>query len=269
MTDKEKLRLVRNADQESLTRLRSDPGTNHRSRSSILPLTLKDVGYSPNGKCLLSGVNLNIEQDRPTIILGPNGAGKTLLLRICHGLLEPSQGSVEWHNPKIAKSPSAQAMVFQRPILLRRSVKRNIEYAMKVCGIDPRSRPHQLEEALAVSGLEKLADRRAALLSGGEQQRLALARCAAINPQVLFLDEPTSHLDPSATRQIESMIRAMRASGVQIVMVTHDLGQAARLADQVVFMHAGKLIECTSASKFFNAPQSAEASAFLGGDLLW
>ncbi len=269
MSEKEKLRLVRSAESEPLKQLKTVSATKHTSRASILPLSLTEVGFNTDGKTLLSGINLRIEQDRSTIILGPNGAGKTLLLRICHGLLEPSRGSVEWHDPKIAKSPSAQAMVFQRPIVLRRSVKKNIEYAMKVCGIDPRSRPHQLEEALAVSGLQKLAERRATLLSGGEQQRLALARCAAINPQVLFLDEPTSHLDPSATRQIESMICAMRASGVQIVMVTHDLGQAARLADQVVFMHAGKLVECTPAAEFFNAPHSAEASAFLRGELLW
>ena len=269
MREKERLHLVRNSNPISGKQIL--PGSIKRPNraGSILPLLLQDVGYYVNGKALLSDVNLKIEQNRSTIILGPNGAGKTLLLRICHGLIKPSTGSVEWGNPDIARTASAQTMVFQRPIMLRRSVRKNIEYAMKVCGIDPSTRPHQLEEALAVSGLEKLAERRATLLSGGEQQRLALARCVAINPQVLFLDEPTSHLDPSATRKIESMISAMRESGTQIVMVTHDLGQAERLSDMVLFMYGGKVIESTPSQAFFSNPRSVEARAFIKGDLLW
>ena len=269
MSDKERLYLVRSSDPTPgfLSSCGSDKTT--KRAGTILPLVLEDVSYWVGDKALLSDVDLKIEQNTPTLILGPNGAGKTLLLRICHGLLKPTTGSVKWCNPDIARTASAQTMVFQRPIMLRRSVRKNIEYAMKVCGIDPRARPHQLEEALAVSGLERLSERRATLLSGGEQQRLALARCVAINPQVLFLDEPTSHLDPSATRKIESMISAMCEAGIQIVMVTHDLGQAERLSDRIIFMVGGKVIETTPSSEFFARPRSVEARAFIRGDLLW
>ena len=269
MSEKERLHLVRSSDPvPKLSSSYRSYKTNNRA-GSILPLVLQDVSYRVSGKALLSDVNLKIERNSPTLILGPNGAGKTILLRICHGLLKPTTGSVKWCNPDIARTASAQTMVFQRPIMLRRTVRKNIEYAMRVCGIDPRARPHQLEEALAVSGLERLAERRATLLSGGEQQRLALARCVAINPQVLFLDEPTSHLDPSATRKIESMIVAMREAGTQIVMVTHDLGQAERLSDQIIFMFGGKIIETTPSTEFFVKPRSMEARAFIKGDLLW
>ncbi len=266
MRDKNRLHLVHD--------IGAKPSYEYDLRSSstaggILPLELVDIGYEVAGHWLLSEINLKIEDDRSTIILGPNGAGKTLLLRICHGLLAPSRGSVRWQNPSMANSASAQAMVFQRPVMLRRSVKKNIEYAMKVCGIDPASRPHQLAAALEVSGLEKHAEQRATHLSGGEQQRLALARCVAINPMVLFLDEPTAHLDPTATRQIESMIGSLRDSGTQIIMVTHDLGQARRLADRVVFMYDGKVLVSTEAIEFFNNPRNPEAAAFLQGNLLW
>ena len=237
--------------------------------NSILPLELSRIGFDAEGEALLDDVNLNFSDGESSIVLGPNGAGKTLLLRICHGLLLPSRGTVRWQSESIAQTPTAQAMVFQQPVVLRRNVRQNIEYAIKVCGVESSLQQRRLASALKISGLERLANRSARTLSGGEQQRLALARCWAIQPKVLFLDEPTAHLDPSATQTIETMISSFRESGTKIIMITHDLGQARRLADHVVFMHHGKVLEVGPANQFFNSPTSREARAYLAGELLW
>ncbi len=230
---------------------------------------LREIGFDIENKTLLDNINLAFDEVQSSIILGPNGAGKTLLLRICHGLLSPSRGEVIWRSKAQALLPSAQAMVFQQPIVMRRSVSQNIEYAVTVCGIKPSLRMQRIEAALSLSGLEGLADRSARNLSGGEQQRLALARCWAIQPRILFLDEPTAHLDPSATLYIENMIASFRESGTRIIMVTHDLGQARRLADQIIFLHHGRVLELGVAAEFFTQPETREARAFVKGELLW
>jgi len=235
----------------------------------ILPLSLKNIDYEVNGQRYLKDINLTIEDCEATVILGPNGAGKTLLLRTCHRLLRPTRGTLQWKNEKIARQPSSQAMVFQRPVMLRRSVRSNINYALKVCGV-PQSEQHQrLNTALQSAGLSHLANRPAKKLSGGEQQRLALARAWAFRPQVMFLDEPAAHLDPGAARQIEEMLQQIQQSGTRIIMVTHDLGQARRIAKRVVFMYRGRVLENRSAEHFFHSPHSEEARAFIAGDLLW
>jgi tungstate transport system ATP-binding protein len=201
------------------------------------------------------------------VILGPNGAGKSLLLRLCHGLLAPSEGRVAWTLPELAGR--RQAMLFQRPVLLRRSVRGNIAEALALGGVAHGARRARTEAALTRFGMEALADRPARLLSGGEQQRLALARAWAMRPEVLFLDEPSSQLDPGATRCIEALIRALSGEDMTIVMTTHDLGQARRLAEDVAFLHHGRLVEAGPAPEFFASPTSSEARAFLAGDLLW
>lgn len=160
-------------------------------------------------------------------------------------------------------------MVFERPVLLRRSVLRNVTYALSLCGVPARERRDRALDVLERTGLRDLASRPARVLSAGEQQRLALARGWALEPQVLFLDEPTAPLDPSATRVIESLIEKIAMAGTKIVMTTHDLGQAQRLADEVVFLHAGRLLERAPASRFFEAPECREAQAFLDGKLVW
>ncbi len=236
---------------------------------SALPLVLSGVGYEVGGQILLHDINFSIGSDRVTVILGPNGAGKTLLLRICHGLIKPSCGLVKWQNPVAARHASAQTMMFQQPVLLRRNVRRNIEYAMKVCDVAKPSRGKRLDAALSISGLAAIADRQASKLSGGEKQRLALARCWAVKPQLLFLDEPTAHLDPSAARKIEAMVVEIQREDTCVVMVTHDLALARRLADRIVFMHRGCIVEHRDGAEFFASPASPAASAYINGELYW
>jgi tungstate transport system ATP-binding protein len=160
-------------------------------------------------------------------------------------------------------------MVFQRPVLLRRSALANIRYALALRGVDGSERRARAEAALARFGLAGLARRPARVLSGGEQQRLALARAWAIRPEILFLDEPTAALDPAATRAVEEAIAAFDEAGTKIVMTTHDLAQARRLADEVLFLVRGRLVEMGPAAGFFAAPKSAEGRAFIAGELLW
>lgn len=232
---------------------------------SILPLRIRDIGLTRGGRALLSGVNAELGSGAPSVILGPNGAGKSLFLKLCHGLIAPTSGSVQWSGP----AARAHAMVLQRPVLLRRSGRANITHALALAGLSRAERAKRADEILERFRLTDLAARPARVLSGGEQQRLAIARAFALSPQVLFLDEPTSALDPGATRAIEEMIGAIAKSGTKIVMATHDLGQARRLAGEVLLFHAGKLREQTPAHEFFDTPRTEEASAFLRGDLLW
>jgi tungstate transport system ATP-binding protein len=188
-------------------------------------------------------------------------------MRICHGLLAPTAGTVAWNDPEAPGAPRRQAMVFQRPVMLRRSALQNVIYAVKVSGIS-NSKKIALE-ALASVGLGHLADHPARVLSGGEQQRLALARAWALRPEVLFLDEPTANLDPSATREVEAIIAAIHDAGTKIVMTTHNLGQARRLGDEVLFLHQGRLAERSPIERFFSKPASPEAEAFINGELPW
>ena len=233
----------------------------------ILPLSLEDMGYAVGGKTLLSGITLRIEAGQRLVVMGANGAGKSLFLRLCHGLIDPTQGRRRWASDEARAE--AQAMVFQRPVLLRRSVAANLDYPLALKGMSRAARRETVTRTLDRFGLNDLAERPARLLSGGEQQRLALARAWAMRPQVLFLDEPSSALDPSATRIIEEMVAQFSDEGITIVMTTHDLGQARRLAAQVAFLHRGRLIEHRPAAEFFAGPEAAEARAFLAGDLIW
>ena len=212
-------------------------------------------------------VDLTVNAGRRLVILGPNGAGKSLLLRLCHGLIRPDAGRVLWARPEMA--PARQAMVFQRPVLLRRSVRANLRHALSLARVERRVAEARTDEALERFGLGPVADRPARVLSGGEQQRLAIARAWTLRPEVLFLDEPTAQLDPGAARTIEALIADLSREGVTIIMTTHDLGQARRLAEDVAFLHRGRLIETGPATAFFNAPASPEARAFLSGDLPW
>ena len=229
-----------------------------------LPITLTGVTVRRGDVALLRGIDLVIERGERIIVLGANGAGKSTLLRLLHGLVPPTAGSVSWDH--CAAPPPGQAMVFQRPILLRRSAAANIDYALRLAGVPDDDRPARVFNALQSSGLGPLASRPARRLSGGEQHRLALARAAALAPEVLFLDEPTASLDPAAGRAIEERVQAIHAAGTTIVMATHNLAQARRLAERVVFLQAGRVTEATPAAEFFRAPRSAEAADFLNGE---
>jgi tungstate transport system ATP-binding protein len=236
---------------------------------SLLPLRLDSVVLTAGSRRIIDGVSLTVEAGTRTLIVGPNGAGKSVLLRLCHGLLAPTSGTIAWHQPELPGEARRQAMVFQRPVLLRRSALANVEHALAIAGAPRSERETQAREALGKVGLERLAARPARVLSGGEQQRVALARAWALRPEVLFLDEPTANLDPGATHVIERVIGAMHAAGTKIVMVTHNLGQARRLADEIIFLHEGRVLERAPADKFFKRPASREAARFLEGELPW
>jgi tungstate transport system ATP-binding protein len=236
---------------------------------AALPLELRGVAWHAGGQRLLGGIDLLIAAGPRTVILGPNGAGKSLLLRLCHGLLRPSAGEISWRGPAAPEAARHQAMVFQRPVVLRRSAAANVAYALKLRGLRSPERQAQVRAALARTGLLALADQPARVLSIGEQQRLALARAWAIAPEILWLDEPTASLDPAATFAVEGIIEAMHRSGCKIVMTTHDLAQARRLADEIVFLHRGRLLERQPADRFFEAPATKEGAAFVAGNLHW
>jgi tungstate transport system ATP-binding protein len=231
----------------------------------MLPLLLDRVSFVIGGKTIIDGISAELAAGPRTVILGPNGAGKSILMRLCHGLLAPTAGSISWRGA--ASGRERQAMVFQRPIMLRRSALANLVYGLKLAGVSARERELRARDVLEAVGLEKLADRPARVLSGGEQQRLALARAWALGPEVLFLDEPTANLDPGSTREVESIIGQIRASGTKIVMTTHNLGQARRLGDEILFLSQGRLVERSPVETFFKQPASAEAAAFIRGEL--
>jgi tungstate transport system ATP-binding protein len=237
--------------------------------ATILPLVLDGLCFEARGERLIHHLTTTLRGGVRTILLGPNGAGKSLTLRLAHGLLRPSSGSVRWTGGGVGAARERQAMVFQRPVMLRRSVAANVDYALALRGIAHSARRPLVAEALARAGLSDVAKRPARVLSAGEQQRLALARAWAVEPEVLFLDEPTANLDPAATRAVEEMITAIHQAGATIIMTTHDLGQAHRLAEEILFLHRGHLMEHMAADAFFAGPQSAEAKAFLKGELLW
>ena len=248
--------------------LSTKPVGHTTAQMTILPLVVHELCYEIGGKCLLDNITFHTDVGPRTVVLGPNGAGKSVLLRLCHGLLQPSGGIITWAGAAPAKVRDCQAMVFQRPVLLRRSTAANITYVLRLRGIPRRQRRTIMMELLKQAGLLPLATRSARVLSGGEQQRLALARAWALKPQVLFLDEPTASLDPAATQAVEALLDQIHHTGTKIIMTTHDLGQARRLADEVLFLHHGRLVEYAPARTFFSNPQSKEAATFLEGKLL-
>jgi tungstate transport system ATP-binding protein len=233
----------------------------------MLPLVLDQVSFSAGGKSIIDRVSVEITEGPRTVILGPNGAGKSVLMRLCHGLFAPTSGSITWRGAQNGRK--RQAMVFQRPVMLRRSALANIVYGLELVGVSPRERTLRARDVLEAVGLADIADRPARVLSGGEQQRLALARAWALGPEVLFLDEPTANLDPGATRDVETLIGQIRAGGTKIVMTTHNLGQAKRLGDEILFLSQGRLVEQTPVERFFTKPVSAEADAFIRGEIPW
>ncbi|MEO8752125.1 MAG: ATP-binding cassette domain-containing protein [Casimicrobiaceae bacterium] len=231
-----------------------------------LPIACAGIVVERNATRILEGVDLALASGGCTLILGPNGSGKSTLLRVLHGLVSPTAGTITWGGQ--SRRPAGQAMVFQRAVLLRRSADANIRYALKLAGVVGADADIRIDDALEAVGLQALAARSARVLSGGEQQRLALARAWALRPEVLFLDEPTASLDPKASRTVEDIVRGIHARGTTIVMSTHNLAQAKRLAANVVFLQEGRLVEQSSAVAFFDAPRTAEAAAFLEGERL-
>jgi tungstate transport system ATP-binding protein len=234
----------------------------------LLPLTVRDLSFAIGGKLLLDGVSFRLDDGGRTVILGPNGAGKSVLMRLCHGLLRPTTGSITWSGDPPGQAARRQAMVFQRPVVLRRTVAANVEHSLAVKRIPGNRRPALVAEALERAGLAHKAGQAARTLSGGEQQRLVIARAAALEPDVLLLDEPCANLDPEAVRGIEDLIRSVGDAGTKIIMTTHDIAQARRLADDVLFLHRGSLLEHAPAHRFFESPAHPAAARFIAGALL-
>jgi tungstate transport system ATP-binding protein len=238
---------------------------------SVLPLRAANLGYEVDGTGLIGDLSMKVDPGAFTVVLGPNGAGKSLLLRLLHGLIAPTSGTIDWTGRADMRGRTLrqrQAMVFQRPVLLRRSVEANVRYALNWQGAQPGDLQVASESALQRAGL---ADRRrvpARLLSVGEQQRLVVARALAGKPDILFLDEPTASLDPASVQQIEALLIEANAAGTAMVLVTHDIGQARRLAHEVVFLHRGWLVENSPAEAFFTDPQSDAARAYLKGEIV-
>jgi tungstate transport system ATP-binding protein len=223
-----------------------------------------DATIAAGGVTILDKVSLTFAAGPPTILIGPNGSGKTTLLRAAMGLLPLTSGRITWGGRESAPA-ARRAIVFQRPAMLRRSAAANIAYALTATDT-PRGQ--RIDELLALVGLAGFGNRPARRLSGGEQQRLALARALARDPAILFLDEPTASLDPASTKAIEDIVRAVAARGVKVVMSTHDLGQARRLPGDIVLLHRGRPIEQSPAENFFAQPRTQEARKFVAGELL-
>ncbi len=234
---------------------------------SILPLTLKAATAHMRGKKLVGPVNLTVGTDGFTIVIGPNGAGKTTLLRLMHGLQRCSSGAVDWAVPN-PQARKRQAFVFQAPIMMRRRVVESIAYPLRLHGVDKTAALAKASQYAVRFGLGELQQNWAPMLSGGEKQKLSLARALITEPEVLFLDEPCANLDGRATREIETLLLAERAHGTRIIMSTHNMGQAKRLADDVLFLHKGTVLESGAAKAFFASPSTTEANAFINGDIV-
>jgi tungstate transport system ATP-binding protein len=232
-----------------------------------LSARLRDVTVKRRGKAILGPIDLDISDAGFTVVLGPNGAGKTTLLKVLHGVERVSTGTATWSLPP-DQAQQAQAYVFQRPIMLRRSVRKNLAYPLELLGLSKAEIASHVDDWAAQVGLTEILNQPAPRLSGGEKQKLALGRALIRRPSVLFLDEPCANLDGRSTREIETVLRAANAAGTRIIMTTHDLGQARRLASDVVFLLNGKLHEQGPAPEIFTTPTTAEAKAFFQGDIV-
>jgi tungstate transport system ATP-binding protein len=238
-----------------------------RTPALDLPVRLVEVRILAGEVAILDGVTLTLDAGPPSVLIGPNGAGKTTLLRAAMGLIPVTSGLITWGGREVSP-PTRRAIMFQRPAMLRRSTAGNIRYALAAAGVPRARREARVAELMADVGLTGLERRPARRLSGGEQQRLALARTLARDPALLFLDEPTASLDPAATKAIEDIVRTVTVRGVKVVMSTHDLGEAKRIGGEIVLLHRGRLIESGPAAQFFAAPRSEQARKFIAGELL-
>ncbi len=225
-------------------------------------LSLHDVSYSHEKGKALEQTTLEISKNKTTVILGPNGAGKSILLKICHGLLEPTSGTI-----KLNETMSKSAMVFPKPVLLRRTVLQNMTFILELTGVDKSEQDDIAKAALANFSMQSLIDRPARSLSSGEKQRLSLVRALLLKPDILFLDEPTANLDPKATAILEDMIGLTRQNEMTIVMASHDLMQARRIAEEVIYIQDGTVIEKSCATEFFHSPKTEQAKKFIEGRL--
>ena len=235
--------------------------------SILFPLTIQDASLRRRGKVLVGPVDLTLQGQGVTMVIGPNGAGKTSFLRMLHGIARLGSGSVTWACDQ-ATARARQAFVFQHPIMMRRSVLGNLTYPLRLTGVSRSDARARATTAAEEVGLADMLERPAPFLSGGERQKLALARALITKPDLLFLDEPCASLDGRATREIEDILTRAAAAGTRLIMSTHDMGQARRQGTEVLFLLNGTIHEHQSARDFFAGPTSAPARAFLKGDIV-
>ena len=235
--------------------------------SGLFPLTVAGATSRRAGHQLVGPVDLTLGGEGVTVVIGPNGSGKTTLLRLLHGAARLSSGRLEWAC-STEEARRRQAFVFQQPVMMRRSVLDNIAYPLTVRGMKRAAARAQARVWGERVGLGEMLDRAAPVLSGGERQKLAIARALIAEPELVFLDEPCAALDGRAMREIEEILGAARANGTRLILSTHDMGQARRLADEVVFLLKGRVHERAPADKFFNQPETPQARAFLRGDIV-
>jgi tungstate transport system ATP-binding protein len=245
-----------------------DDGNPAGDEHPLLPLVARGLQFAIAGRAIIRDVSFRIETPGRTVILGPNGAGKSVLLRLCHGLLQPTGGELRWGELPMVQAREQQAMAAQQPVILRRTVAANLLHVLRIKGVPAGERRALVDAALEQAGLTGLGPRAARTLSGGQQQRLAIARACVLRPAVLLLDEPSASLDPAAVRGVEEMVRAVSLAGTKILMTTHDIAQARRLAADVLFLNEGRLLEHAPAAAFFAAPGNPTAARFLDGELL-
>lgn len=232
---------------------------------NCLPIYIKDLSLILDERKILSSLNLSINSDDVTVIMGPNGAGKSIFLKILNGILTPSSGCVTWNNKKqFSDTINTQAFVFQKPILLRRSVIANLDYMDSVLGYKKKISKDRL---LDIVQLKKQKNQPARMLSLGEQQRLSLIRSLMLRPNLLLLDEPTANLDPASTKIIEDIILNLKMMGIKIIFVTHNILQAKRIADEIIFLNEGKMVEHLNKQEFFSNSKSIEVQNYLNGIL--
>ncbi len=230
-------------------------------------LEIRQAGLNRDGQPLLGPIDLTVESGGITVILGHNGAGKSLFVKMCHGLIPADTGEILWNGRPADATRRERGFLFQNTPLLRRSVRANIAFPLLALGIPRAARFERVEKALERSRLTARANAPATSLSGGERQRLALARAAITDPSVILLDEPSASLDPASTRALEERVREISTSGTKVFLVTHDIHQAKRLADDVLMFAEGKLLSVEPAGSFFTRPQDGAIADFLEGRL--
>ena len=232
---------------------------------NCLPIYIKDLSLILDERKILSSLNLSINSDDVTVIMGPNGAGKSIFLKILNGILTPTSGCITWNNKKqFSDTINTQAFVFQKPILLRRSVIANLDYMDSVLGYKKKISKDRL---LEIVQLKKQKNQPARMLSLGEQQRLSLIRSLMLRPNLLLLDEPTANLDPASTKIIEDIVLNLKKMGIKIIFVTHNILQAKRIADEIIFLNEGKMVEHLNKQEFFSNSKSIEVQNYLNGIL--
>ena len=235
--------------------------------NAIIPVRLESVELRRQGRTILGPIDWVLDGDGITVLMGPNGSGKTSLLRAMHGLERINEGRIRWA-VEGSEARARQAFVFQTPILMRRSILDCIAFPLRLDRVSRAMARARAEHAAEEVGLTERLDRPAEVLSGGEKQKMALARALIRKPAVLFLDEPSANLDGTSTAAIEKILVSARDRGTRIVMSTHDIGQARRLGDEILFLHRGRLCDASSHGDFFGGNVSPEAAAHLKGDLL-